>query len=197
MVRPRVLAAAAVLSGALAAAGVATAQSDSEAAACGSGKLTLPSGVVTRTGGIDIPVLVDVHTADLSELPGAALAASPGEPEAIDAVLPVYRARLITIATNAATNAGHDGVALADRQQREGLDVARPADGGAWRYEGTARLTAADVEQACTLAAMPEVDRVYSVEALLDATGSPTTTSTSGTANPGPSNPSAATATTG
>lgn len=167
MLRPRVLATAALLGGALAVAGVAAAQSDSEAAACPSRTLTLPSNVVARTGGINIPVLVDVHTSDLSDLPGAALTASAGAPAAIDAVLPVYRARLITIATFA----GLDAVGIADRQQRQGLDATRPSDSPAWRYEGTALLTAADVEQACALAALPEVDRVYSVDALLDATG--------------------------
>ncbi len=148
-----------------AAAAVADAQVGSTPpASCADRKVSLPGAVLERTGGIDVPVLVDVHTADLSVLPGAAAAAAPTAELALAAVQPVYAARLITIGTLA----GAGAEAATESQQRASLDATLPAGAPAWAYEGTLRLVIADATAACALAALPEVDRVTSVPALLE-----------------------------
>lgn len=168
------LAALAVAAAAVVGVGASGAVADAQGAAtttavpvCAEQKVTLPTSVLERTGGVDVPVLVDVHTGDLSALPGASTSVAPTAGEAEAAVLAVYRARLLTIGTLA----GVDAAAVADRAA-DGLDATRAGEATTWRFEGTVRLVVRDAATVCALGALPEIDRVSAPPALLDAAAS-------------------------
>ncbi len=169
MLQTRAAIATALLAGTLGSCAVAAAQSPA-VASCSNKKVSLPAEVLDKTQGRSVPIVIEVHAADLSAMPGVKAATTAAQ--AKDAVQPIYRARVITVATLA----GWNGTQVADMQGKLGLDASRSAD-TAWSYKGTMLLITDTAERACQLGALPEVDRVYSVPAVLpDPTEQPTTT---------------------
>jgi hypothetical protein len=128
-------------------------QSADAATVCAQQNVRLPSDAVALSEGVMIPIVVDVTTEDLSDLPTSAGA----NPEAIarEAALAIYRARAGTIATAA----GLPLARVANVQDKIVLHSERP-DGAGWRFSGRLVLLVEEPEQVCALGDLPEVRQV-------------------------------------
>lgn len=128
-----------------------TAGGQTSGSVCPGGKLTVTEAAIAGTDGVHLPLQLDVTTADLSQLAMASTAASVEEATAW--VLPIYRARVMTVAVAAALSPA-DAVALRDGAE---LVVERPEGARSWLFRGRVSLVVQGVEVACDLAELPEV----------------------------------------
>ena len=142
--------------------GFAGAGQQTEGSVCAEAKVQLPADAVALSDGVMIPLVIDVTTEDLSQLPTST--ADTPEEVARGAALAIYRERAGTIATVA----GLPAARVANVQDKVVLQSLLPPDAASWQFTGRLVLLVRRPEQACALGTLPEVRRVISAIDLVE-----------------------------